>query len=426
MKLVNLFLLAFLFSTQILTSETKEVTITTGEGYQNTVWYSLINGLVKEAPKDNWDLAFQTGQNGSILLNCQKGYELFEIFDSDEFSWDSPIDTTDFRGSKNFVHWLNSEETWNSGAFNLGKDGFISDGDFGWGSYDMGDHGIKGTRVFLLITPEKKAKKIFIYKLLNRKYEFKYANLDGTDEVYATVNKNDRPDVSFIYFDFSTNTILPESREPNSNEWDLVFGKYMINYPIGDGTYMPYGVTGIKQNQNVLAIQLDDVNVDTVEDPGHDLYDPNITTIGSDWKEFDMATYTYNLAEDRAYFVEDLYGAIFKLVFTDFSGSTDGKYVFNQTRMGTSVSETMSNVKLAVYPNVIDKNESFSIVLSDEFPQTYNLSVVDLTGNKVLTKSIESDYLKNISINASNIASGVYFINISNANGILTQKLIVR
>ncbi len=426
MKLVNFLLITFMISANLLHAETEEVTITTGVSYQNTVWYSLTGGVVKEAPKDNWDLAFQTGQNGAIHLNCQKGYELFEIVDSDEFSWDATIDTTDFRNSKNFVSWLNSEGSWNVGAFNTGKNGFEDNGEFGWGAYDLSDHGIKGNKLFMLITPDKQVKKIFISKLLNRKYDFKYADLDGSNEVYATVNKNDRPDVSFIYFDFATNAILTEAREPNSSDWDLVFGKYTIAYPTGEGTFMPYPVTGIKQNQTVLAVQLDDVDVDNVAEPADELFEENITIIGSDWKKYNMSTGVYEITQNRVYFLKDVAGILFKLVLKDFSGSQDGKYVFDQTRMGSSVSESLSNLNLAIYPNVIEKNETFNVVLSDEIPQEYNLSIVDLAGNKVMSQIVESDYLKTVTLNSSTLSSGVYFITLSNSTGIISNKIIVR
>ncbi len=426
MKLVNFILLAFLFSSQILTAETEEVKVTTGENYQNTVWYSLKTGVVKEASKDNWDMAFQTGQNGAIHLNCQKGYELFEIVDSDGFSWDEPIDITDFRESDNFVQWVNSEETWNIGAFNLGKDGFADDGDFGWGEYDMSDHGIKGKKVFLLIMPDGSAKKIMIFKLLNRKYEFKYADLDGSNEVYASVNKNDRANVSFIYFDFATNSILTEAREPDNTLWDLAFGKYTMKYIMPDDEFMFYPVSGIKQNQNVLAVQLDDVNVETVETPTEDQLDANITIIGSDWKTYDLNSGLYNLTENRAYFVKGLEGVIYKIVFTDFSGPDEGIYTFNQTRIETSVNENMPNVTLGVYPNVIESNQDFSVVLADEIPGEYTLSIYDVNGNNILTNVIESDYLTKHTISGLDLSTGIYFIHLANQNGVLTQKIIVR
>lgn len=425
MKLVNIILLAFLFSSNVLLAETKEVNVTTG-GNENTVWYSLKESVVKEVPKNNWDIAFQTGQNGSILLNCQKGFKLYEIVDSDEFTWDETIDTTGLATSDKFKNWINSEETWNTGAFNLGKDGFVADGDFGWGDYDMSDHGIKGKKVFVLIFPDGTAKKMSIYKLLNRKYEFKYANLDGTEETYASVNKNARENVSFIYFDLATNDILPEVREPNNTSWDLVFGSYMVNYQIpGTDYYQAYPVGGIKQNQNVFAVQMDEIDVDNVTPPNEDQYDANITTIGSDWKKFSMEG-GYTIVENRAYFVKSFNEEIYKLVFTGYSGSSEGKYTFNQTRIGTSVNETMGKVALAVYPNVIESNQELTIVISNNMPEQYNLSIHDMTGKTLLNDVIESDYLKKHNINGLNLAPGVYFIHLTNQKGVLTQKFIVR
>lgn len=426
MKLVNMILLSMLFSSQILTAETKEVKITTGPGNENNVWYSMDIGVVKTSPQNNWDLAFQTGLNGAIHLNCAKGYELYEVVNSDAFSWDTPLDTAGFRESDNFVATFNSEESWNIGAFNLGVDGFDGSGDFGWGDYDMGTHGITGKKLFLLITPDNQAKKIFIIRLQSSKYDFKYANLDGSDEVYSSVNKKERPNVSFIYFDFATNTILTEAREPHNTSWDLVFGKYQVKYDLGDGSYMPYTVSGVKQNQNVFVAQLDDVNVDTVEEPDSAAFDANITTIGHDWKKYLMQEGYYEISENRAYFVKSIEEIVYKLEFTDYSGSATGEFTFNQTRLGTSVNEDMGKIAFAVYPNVIESNGEISLVLSDDMPQQYQLSVHDMTGQTILSESIESDYLKQHKISGLDLASGVYFIHLTNKNGVLTQKFIVR
>jgi len=63
-------------------------------------------------------------------------------------------------------------------------------------------------------------------------------------------------------------------------------------------------------------------------DPATAIFDDDISIIGSDWKSFDMATFTYVVEEDLCYFVkrgEEIY----KIIFTGTDGSASGKIVFD-------------------------------------------------------------------------------------------------
>ena len=50
--------------------------------------------------------------------------------------------------------------------------------------------------------------------------------------------------------------------------------------------------------------------------------------IGSDWKSFDMGTFSYVIEEDLSYFIKKGESDIYQLIFTGTDGSATGKMVF--------------------------------------------------------------------------------------------------
>jgi len=152
----------------VLFAEPVEQTITMGKDYQNDIWYSLQEGVVKEQNKDNWDIAFQTGPRAAILINGQKGLRAWVVPGSNEDSFDKPVDTT---GMESTWEWaINSEESWHIGAFNLNKDGYETDGDFGWGYYDLSTHYIVGDKLFVVRLGKGVYKKFMIETLATGEY----------------------------------------------------------------------------------------------------------------------------------------------------------------------------------------------------------------------------------------------------------------
>lgn len=298
-KLIQISILFTLFSSLLL-AETVEQTITMGRDYKNDIWYSLKEGVVHEADKDNWDIAFQTGQRAAVLLNGQKGLRAWVVPGSNEDSFDKPIDTT---GMESTWEWaINSEESWHIGAFNMNKDGYETDGDFGWGYYDLSTHYIVGDKLFVIRLGKGVYKKFMIETLATGEYTIRYANLNGTDESIAVIKKRDYDGQNFAYFNLSNNTA--SSREPQTTEWELIFGRYESLIPTGPGQFMAYPVLGVRQNFGIKTARLKGVNPDQAEPPaiGTESYSTKIATIGSDWKTFNQSEGKFVLADDLVFF----------------------------------------------------------------------------------------------------------------------------
>ena len=145
--------------------------------YTNQSFYSLENGEVANLNNTDWDLAFSTAtMSSSIRINAGMGTELYSY----------PLgDTTDWNtfNSSNLSNWLpiyNSDTNWFVGAFDKNSTSMF---DMGWGMYSMITHHVTGDSLYAIKTVGGDWKKLWIQKLANDEYTFKYANLDGTNEI---------------------------------------------------------------------------------------------------------------------------------------------------------------------------------------------------------------------------------------------------
>lgn len=435
-KILQVIVLAFIAFSAIANSETVTDSVVLGSKYQNEVWYNMVTGFVKESDNSNWDLAFQTSFGAGIHANGSKGVRVWVVPDKtiDDFKTFSAKDTVGMAGS--WKYYLNSEDTWNIGAFNLDLDGFANDdGDYGWGAYDMGSHFTVGTKLFVVKLNNTTYKKFYVEALAGEEFSFVYANLDGTDESLGKVAKKSFKGKNFGYFTLADAEAV--DREPLSVDWHLVFGKYEVNYPTGDGGFMPYTVTGVRQNKGIRVAKVTGVAPETAEPIQwvEDNYFYKITTIGADWKTFNMTTGTYDTKQDWVYFlsndsIQNLKPTIYRIYFTEFEGSATGKIKFQKEAVPTSVIEK-DGQKLAVfsiYPSIINRGENISIAINN-FSSLNNakVEVISLEGNTVDSYDLNlSNSLVAYQSNNLNLLPGMYFVKVTIDNKIGMEKLIVK
>lgn len=400
--------------------------VSIGAAYADEVFYSLSAGVVKTVPLNNWDLSFQTGQNAAIHINGGNGVIAYHIINSDHNSWDEPStwDTTglseDISGNTWFP-WINSQETWNIGALNLGKEGFVTDGDFGWGLYSVASHAVLGQTMFLLKLPSGEFKRLFIESLFGGVYIFKFADLDGENESIVEIDKADYPNRNFIYYSIENQEVL--DREPASTTWDLLFSKYMGLTKNDNNELVPYVVSGVRTNAGRWVARVETDNPTGVVAPvlNENNYVQNLTAIGHDWKEFNFQEFKWELASNLAFFVtanaiDQNEPTIYRIVFTGFGGSQSGKFIFSP--LATSVEDLYNNNEFAINPNIATKGTSLS--LSGNIEDISDIQLSDLNGNIIDVKWNS----ENITL-PSNISSGFYFVIVRSNDKILFRKLIV-
>lgn len=382
--------------------------------YTNQSFYSLKNGEVANLNNTDWDLAFSTAtMSSSIRINAGIGTELYSY----------PLgDTTDWNNfnSSNLSNWLpiyNSDTNWFVGAFDKNSTSMF---DMGWGMYSMITHHVTGDSLYAIKTVGGDWKKLWIQKLANDEYTFKYANLDGTNEINTSVSKFNYSDKNFIYYSLDQNSVL--DREPNSIDWDITFTKYIT--PVQG---MPYGVTGVMSNDGVQVAQVDNLpDPNSYTDYSQHLMSTEINTIGYDWKSFDMSTFSYSVEPYRCYFVKDLQDKVWRIIFTSFEGSSTGNIEFNTQEMtsSTSVSELQSDIStFEIYPNPITDN-NLTIVFDNSFNET-QLEIFTVTGKQVFDKNINGAGFQAKSFSLPNLDKGLYIVSISSRGKSLQKKLLI-
>jgi len=386
--------------------------------YSDQVFVSLSGGVIKNTPIADWDLGFEIKNiSSSILVNEGKGAELYYIPNSSESTFAETLKAADLT---TWERTINSTIDWSMGAFNRGFD--YNTGNFGWGEYNVGSHTVTGNSVFVVKFLDNSMKKVFITALAAGKYLFKYANLDGTDEVSGEVNKADFSGRNFGYYSFSAKKSV--DIEPQSSAWDIVFGKYVDYTKDMSGNTVPYVVAGIRSNfQTAVAKIADGANQSTA--PEESTYSAEINTIGYTWKTFTGTA--WSIDKTTAYFVKTQENKIFKLVFQDFGGSATGSTTYSQDEILTSsIYDNAGNVTgaFSLYPNVVTSSESVSIVLGNESAEMVKVTVQNTLGDILYTQVLENaNGLQ--TLNIPQLSGGMYLVTVGNENFSSTQKLLI-
>ena len=296
-----------------------EVTVTMGPEYVNDVYYSLAGEPSSEVPLNNWDIGFGTFvMSPSIIINSGAGVELYEV-SRDTSAWYLPLVTT------NLSLWTrlnNSLQTWDVGAFSGNMTGGF---DFGWGIYNHATHNVNGAAVYLIRLQDGTVKKIFIRRkngFENTVY-FLYANTDGSDEQSVTLANNPYAGKEYVYYSLSDNAVV--DREPSKDNWDLLFTKYF-------DTQIQYIVSGVLSKPGVSVAKVSGVSPASA-DTTMAQFSSAPAAIGYDWKEYDMITNQYTLADDLSYFVKTTSGKVYQIYFTHFEGGTTGVIGFSRKQI---------------------------------------------------------------------------------------------
>ncbi len=407
-RFTSLFITLFSLSTYAQTTVNDSASI--GANYSNQTFYSLTTGTVLSIDNSNWDLAFHAdNKEASIFVNSKRDVKLY-LASNDTNQWNS-LDTT----IKSVKQYHNSDSSWLFGAFN--REVLAGSFEYGWGTYNSTTHEIYANKIYFINYGVNLWKKIIISKHdVNYTYYFRYANLDGTNEVSARIRKADYSKKNFIYYSLVTQTIL--DREPSYPSYDLIFHQYEEEIP----SY--YKVTGVQLNRNVKAKKVYPVNdVNTATASGI-LLSKNISTVGRDWKAYDVNLSKWSIEDSTVYFVQDISGTkLWRMVFTGFAGGSTGRMYFTKTAFASGINET-AVTPLGLYPNPSKTSSQFNFYANKSQPLT--LIVSDLNGRLVLTEPITAQQgFNECTINTCTLGNGTYLVQMQSNEGLTTQKLMV-
>jgi hypothetical protein len=380
------------------------------QGGAMDVYYDFETQDKVAVDRSTWDIGLTTdGRGASIIINENAGVELY-LYSADTSDW-STLDTAGFA----FENIYNSESTWNAGAFS--NQGTLHP-DYGWGLYDMNKHDINGDRLFILKTKTGDYLKVVIDQMSPMGvYKFRTANLDGRNsEVYEYSKTNPESlGKNFALLDLDGGDFVFEN--PVAKDWDLLFTKYTTFVQAGPNSrYQPVG--GIKINAGCEVAERDDKDASS-DDTSSLSWNTNITEIGWDWKTFDLGAGGYTMVSDLAYFVRTQNGAVYKIWFTDYTVGT-ANYFFNtkQIKEGTLTTEKVTKLNTNVYPNPAKD----VLNINNKENETLNISLFNVQGVEVLNSQVSANTTQTIS--TTDLAKGMYFLQLSTENTTNTQRVI--
>ena len=397
------------FNSFTVQAQVVEDSVTMGEQYANDIFYSFANGEVASANRTDWDIAFYTAVwSAGIITNDGNGVELYVYPNGDTSAWQT-VDTT---GLSTWTAYYNSTDDWEEGAFNRTASGHP---DYGWGTYNTITHNVTGDSICLLKFADGSFKKILIQEKLStlNTYLFKYANLDGSEEVSESVDVSPYASKNFVYYSLHDQQLV--DREPASDSWDIVFTKYVTMLEGG----VPYPVTGVLNNLDVPANRFDMVAPD-FDDWSATPMDSTRAPIGYDWKNFDMTTFEYVVQDSLSFFVQNRDQDVYKLVFEVFD-YTIGHVVFNTSMVSaSSIFENRIPASFVLAPN--PASQSVSIVTQSS-SQPDEIILSNLQGRVILQQNFEGS---GQSINLDQLTPGLYLVELRSGSAFEVRKLLVR
>jgi len=400
-------------------------TIYLGPGYINEVYYSMSKGQQGAVSRKQWDIAFRASRmSASILTNDAanntamqiQGVELYTYENADTLGWLS-FDTT---GLSTWKLLVNSTTDWEEGAFCRNQKGHP---DYGWGKYNTVTHDVVGDSLYVVKLRDGSYRKLWIKRKYSsdNKYEFRYANLDGSGDQRILLDCEPYASKNFVGYSFATNEIVDFEPVP-SKEWDLLFTRYIYTYP--DGVIYP--VTGVLSNYGIKVNKFEHVS------PDYRLFDlesmdSTRSAIGWEWKYLD-GSFVFHVVDSLVHFVQDKSGSIYRLVFKEFAGSSTGKIVLEKEMISLAgVDENAyPSFQCVVYPNPASTNAS--LLINPGKNSSVTVSIIGLSG-KLLQEDqfrVIPDNLNQIPLPVNELSSGIYLFNVISGFQRAVLKLIVQ
>ena len=377
-------------------------------GYATQSFYALQDGEVANVNNTDWDIAFMTDAfNSSILVNDNVATSLY-LYSSDVSDWSS-VDTA----GTTWTELYNSETEWEKGAFTKPQSS-VDPFDYGWGQYNVITHIVTGNRIFIIKLSNGEYKKVIIEGLDLGTYSFKYADLDGSNEVSESVNSADYGSKNFWYYSMQTQEII--DREPATETWDLTFTRFTSEI----APDFNYVVAGALQNVNITAAEASEMATDEAVWHEYPMME-DINVLGADWKYFDMDIFEYVIEESLSYFVQDGDGNVWQLIFTGFGGAADGTIDFTKEMISATGLNEDSMVEFSVYPN--PNNGFVTVILPIEQDQAY-YTLIDGQGRAVYADTWSSGFEHGIDL--FNVPAGIYLLQVEMNGAIGQQRLVIR
>tara|TARA_B100000809_G_C15125174_1_gene525928 strand:- start:230 stop:1180 length:951 start_codon:yes stop_codon:yes gene_type:complete len=271
--------------------ETGEIIISQvelGKNYTQQVYFDLeTNAIVSQNNKEDWDLSFESSENGShILLNSSKAMAIIP-FENTAFNQVYFTEQEDWRYDATSGN-LDSTAIgdWNNKVILIDR-GYSSEGDkIGYSRFTI-EQNKEGN------------------------FAIKYQNLPE-EEIQTYTVKKDKA-YHFVQFSFDHGQV---QYEPKKNTFDLIFTQY--THLFEENT--PYLVTGILTNlkMEIAEINSPDFTAITMDDLTDLEFNNDRNNIGYNWKVYNYDDGTYSIFTEKIYIIKTNESFFYKLHFIDY------------------------------------------------------------------------------------------------------------
>ncbi|NQV01792.1 MAG: T9SS type A sorting domain-containing protein [Bacteroidia bacterium] len=408
------FLLMFFGTTGLTQIPMLPQTVTMGPGYANEIYYQFTTFNTTSAARDSWDISFRTMTTSfSILINDGTGAALWTYPYADTSGW-ATVDTFELY---TWPTMYNDPTDWENGAFNRHATAYP---DYGWGVYNTVTHVITGDSIFIMQLVDGSFKKVWIVEKNStaNTYLFRYANLDGSDFQEITLDCNPYLDKNLVGFNMQTN--FPVNYQPVKESWDILFTKYMAMHSTG----VPVVVTGVLSNPAIVAKKFYPVDPD-FNDWEAAPWDSSRSTIGWDWKWFDLSAMMYLIEDSMVFYVKDQFTNVYRLVFTGFEGTSTGVIDFGIALvLAAGIDDSHhSNFNISLYP--IPATDVINIDIGTLKPvnEAKSISLLDLMGRTIRTEMLPPGQ-NQTTWNVQSLSPGAYLLVVTSGNDLSLTKFL--
>lgn len=277
-----------------------------GPLYGTQWFYDLAtDSFVSIVNRDSWDLAFQCGEDEfHIYTNLAKRMSVANTGLTDFNAVTSSTGLTfRFDRSEGFI------DSTAFGEWGLPSGNVVNSFNYVY----VVDRGITTLGVNI------GKKKVQVIALSGGNYQMRFANLDGSNEHWVNVAKNDNYNFMHLSFDGSGSVL---AAQPPKADWDLVFTQYTTKVT-QEATQITedYSVNGVLINPFMVAVAHEFVKPFTeinYLDLNTYAYSGNWDAIGYDWKYYDFDAMMYVIEPGRTYIIKSTEGDYYKMRFTSF------------------------------------------------------------------------------------------------------------
>lgn len=276
-------------------------TVDMDANYKWQIYFDLsTNRVVGQNIKTSWDLGFESSENGfHILLNTAKAMYAQNKFTTD---FASVTDTIGFSLNKKWDVPSGNPDSTAIGDWRSTNHVYIIDR----GYSETGIH--------------QGFKKIVFQHVSTHDYTIRFSNLNGTDDITITIEKDSTYNMQYLSLNESGNIVQVE---PPKKNWDICFTQYLhvFHEPLE-----PYLVTGCLLNRyKTKAIlkagyQFDQIDYEVAITS---ILSNHLNSIGYAWKSFVSGAYIVDASMN--YILLDQEGHYYKLHFIDFYNASGVK-----------------------------------------------------------------------------------------------------